>query len=372
MMRAVDGDRASSGTGVERHRAHTEVGRALRGLDDRSLRKLVERSQPAWRAWGGSHSIVVEGHPVFVKRVPLTDLELAEYGTTRNVFELPLFYCYGVGSAGFGAFRELAIHQKTTQLVLSGSADGFPVLHHHRVMAKSGAIPPFPADLDGYVTYWNDNQAVRRYIQARQDAGHELWLFAERLPHVVDDWYPTNQDRANEIVEALCDVAVSLLEHGIVHFDAHFGNALTDGHTFYLADFGLALDADFDLDLEERRFLDGHRHYDQGLILWCLGYRLVTMYHELEPAALDRARKIINLPRDASDSAILGGIIDNANALTTAGVIALDADLVNALGRYRDVIIYMAEFLDEMRKPTKAARYDDNTLTRLLEAARIS
>ena len=371
-MSAVDGGGVSSGAGIERRRAHTAVGDALGDLDDRSLRKLVERSQPAWRPWGGSHSIVVEGHPVFVKRVPVTDLELGEYGTTRNIFELPLFYCYGVGSAGFGAFRELAIHQKTTQMVLSGSAEGFPVLHHHRVLTKSEAVPPFPMDLDGYVGYWNDNQAVRRFIEARQAAGHELWLFAERLPHVVDDWYPSNQDRSNEIVEALCDVAVSLLEHGIVHFDAHFGNALTDGHTFYLADFGLAIDADFDLDVEERRFLDRHRHYDQGLILYCLGYSLVPMYHVLDPAARDRARKIVSLPRDASDSELLVGIIENASALTDAGVFALDADLVNALGRYRDVIIYMAEFLKEMRKPAKAARYDDNTLTDLLEAAGIN
>jgi hypothetical protein len=372
MMSAVDGGGASRGADAERRRAHTAVGGALGGLDDRSLRRLVERSQPVWRAWGGSHSIVVEGHPVFVKRVPLTDLELAEYGTTRNIFELPLFYCYGVGSAGFGAFRELAIHQKTTQMVLSGAAEGFPLLHHHRVMTKDGGVPAFPMDLDGYVGYWNDNQAVRRYIEARQGAGHELWLFAGRLPHVVDDWYPTNQNRSNEIVEALCDVAGSLLEHGIVHFDAHFGNSLTDGHTFYLADFGLAIDADFDLDIDERRFLDRHRHYDQGLILCCLGYSLVPMYQALDRVALDRARKIVNLPRDASDSEILVGIIDNASALTDAGVFALDAELVSALGRYRDVIIYMAEFLTEMRKPTKAARYDDNTLTDLLEAAGIT
>ena len=32
----------------------------------------------------------------------------------------------------------------------------------------------------------------------------------------------------------------------------------------------------------------------------------------------------------------------------------------------------MAEFLEEMRKPAKAARYDDNTLTDLLEAAGIN
>jgi hypothetical protein len=128
------------------------VGGVLGGLDDRSLRDLVEQQQPTWRAWGGSHSIVVDGHPVFVKRVPLTDLELAEYGTTRNIFDLPLFYSYGVGSAGFGAFRELAMHEKTTRMVLSGVTHGFPVLHHHRVMRRDAAAQPFPMALTATTT----------------------------------------------------------------------------------------------------------------------------------------------------------------------------------------------------------------------------
>jgi hypothetical protein len=358
------------GEGNDRRRVQRVVGGVLGGLDDRSLRDLVWQQQPTWRAWGGSHSIVVEGHPVFVKRVPLTDLELAEYGTTRNIFDLPLVYSYGVGSAGFGAFRELAIHQKTTRMVLSGVTHGFPVLHHHRVMPRDVAAPPFATALDGYVARWNGNQSIRRYIEARQAADHELWLFAERFPHVVQDWYPSNQGRSNEIVEVLCDIAVSLNERSVVHFDAHLGNALTDGHTFYLADFGLALDADFDLDVEERRFLDRHRYYDQGLILWCLGNSLVAMYHALEPSARGQACRITNLRHDASDREILVETIDNAAALTSAGVFTLDADFVDALDRHRDVIIYMGEFLDEIRKPRKTDRYDDDTLSDLLEAAR--
>ena len=56
---------------------------------------------------------------------------------------------------------------------------------------------------------------------------------------------------------ALCQTVTFLRQHGIVHFDAHFGNVLTDGDEYYLADFGLALDGTFELTATERRFLIG-------------------------------------------------------------------------------------------------------------------
>lgn len=44
--------------------------------------------------------------------MPLTDVELRPENvrSTANLFGLPTFYQYGVGSAGFGARRELAVH----------------------------------------------------------------------------------------------------------------------------------------------------------------------------------------------------------------------------------------------------------------------
>jgi tRNA A-37 threonylcarbamoyl transferase component Bud32 len=42
---------------------------------------------------------------------------------------------------------------------------------------------------------------------------------------------------------------------GLLHFDAHFRNVLTDGHRLYLADLGLATSPRFDLSTEERDFL---------------------------------------------------------------------------------------------------------------------
>jgi hypothetical protein len=52
-------------------------------------------------------------------------------------------------------------------------------------------------------------------------------------------------------------------EHGLVHFDAHFFNILTDGHGLYFSDFGMALSDRFDLSHQETAFLREHRCYDR-------------------------------------------------------------------------------------------------------------
>lgn len=57
---------------------------------------------------------------------------------------------------------------------------------------------------------------------------------------------------------------------GFAHFDAHFGNVLTDGAQIYFADYGLATCDRFSLSEDERRFLDGHRDYDRAYVAACL------------------------------------------------------------------------------------------------------
>lgn len=49
---------------------------------------------------------------------------------------------------------------------------------------------------------------------------------------------------------------------GLVHFDAHFNNVLTDGRLVYFADFGLAMSSGFELSAAEAQFLSDHLAYD--------------------------------------------------------------------------------------------------------------
>jgi hypothetical protein len=352
-----------------RRGVYAELAAAFSAWDDDTLRSLVFASVPTWRAWGASHVLSVNGKSVFVKRVPVTDVELARPMSTRNLFRLPGYYSYGVGSAGFGVFRELVTHEKATEWVLSGATAGFPLLYHHRVMPRLEPAPPFPIPLEEYVTYWNSSKTVARYIEARQQATHEVWLVIEFVPHMLDDWITTNQERTEDAIVALCQTVTFLRQHGIVHLDAHFGNVLTDGDLYYLADFGLALDESFELSDSERRFLDRHRHYDYGLVLWCLGFVIRTMFRSLPPAAQEEAAR--GFGRDVTDGhETFVALIDNAEHLRRTGALRLEPAFVEALHRYREVIVFMDRFLYGMRSNRKNVRYDDRTLERLLCEAR--
>jgi hypothetical protein len=62
---------------------------------------------------------------------------------------------------------------------------------------------------------------------------------------------------------------------GLVHFDAHFGNILTDGRLLYFADFGLALSTSFELSRDEAVFLADHLGYDRCSTMNGLLHRLL-------------------------------------------------------------------------------------------------
>lgn len=101
----------------------------------------------------------VDGTRVFAKQVRVTDLERRpEYVySTVNLFGLPAFCHYGIGTIGgpgFGAWRELAAHTMTTNRVVAGDYEGFRLMYHWRVIPDSGrSLPEELADVDRAVAY---------------------------------------------------------------------------------------------------------------------------------------------------------------------------------------------------------------------------
>ncbi|MEV4124361.1 hypothetical protein [Nocardia sp. NPDC049707] len=91
---------------------HSAVSTALALHSDHALRELVDVAAPLGAGIGGKSALLeVAGTPVFVKRVPLTDLERQpeHVRSTANLFDLPLFYHYGVGLTGGAGFRHAPI-----------------------------------------------------------------------------------------------------------------------------------------------------------------------------------------------------------------------------------------------------------------------
>jgi hypothetical protein len=293
------------------------------------------------QGWGASCTVHVDGQPVFLKRLPLTDVEVANPGSTRNRFKLPTYYCYGVGSAGFGSWREVVAHRATS------GTPGFPTLLHERVMART-AMPrtDLPWTIEGYVAYWNGNRRIGEYMAARDAATHEVWVLLEHLPQTGNDWVLANEAEVDVILDAAYDIVRRLGDLGITHFDSHLGNVVTDGNGFRMTDFGLAVGDGFELTADERRFVDRHRHYDLGIVVASLGQQLMGRIGSRRPSALADA-------------------IDHVDDLP----FTLAPELRAAYVRLRAPMLYMVEHFDRMMRPSKRSRYDDDVLRDLLRSA---
>ncbi|MFD5779165.1 protein kinase family protein [Streptomyces sp. NPDC126933] len=245
-------------------------------LSDRRLGEVVAAATPLGSGIGGrSAELTVGGVRVFVKRVPLTDIEMRPENarSTANLFGLPMFYQYGVGSSGFGAWRELAVHTMTTNWVLGNEYEGFPLMYHWRVLPDShpqGFADEF-GGIEGAVAHWEGSSAVRERLEAIGRSSSSLVIFLEHVPHTLSVWLSDQRKAAPEVEvgptyawveEALTRGAAFMSSRGLVHFDAHFNNVLTDGRLIYFADFGLALSSGFELSEDEAEFLSDHLAYD--------------------------------------------------------------------------------------------------------------
>lgn len=182
----------------ERLAAHSAVSTSLALCSDEGLTDLVGAATPLGSGIGGRSSLLeVDGTSVFIKRVPLTDLERLPENvrSTANIFGLPTFCQYGIGGPGGGAWRELAVHAMTTNWVLAGECEGFPLMYHWRVLPDSTPLPEELADVERAVAYWGGGSQVRRRIEALQQSSASLALFLEYIPQNLREWLG-EQERA--------------------------------------------------------------------------------------------------------------------------------------------------------------------------------
>lgn len=264
----------SDGSHTARLGRYGAVAASLALLNDRRLSELLGQVPLLGAGIGGTSALLeVEGVPVFVKRVPLTDLERRpeHVMSTANLFGLPTFCQYGVGAPSFGVWRELAANAMTTNWVLGGRCQSFPLMYHWRVLP--GAPPPAEehADVERTVAYWHGSPAVRARLEAIARASASVVLFLEYLPHNLHEWLAaqvaTGDERAIastcEMVErSLRNGVPSMNANGLLHFDAHFRNILTDGRRLYFADLGLATSPRFELSAAESSFLETNASHD--------------------------------------------------------------------------------------------------------------
>ena len=338
-----------------------DLSQRLGRLSDDALMAWRDATAPA-EGWGAHRVLSLDGVPVFAKSLVVTERELEDPLGTRNVHGLPLVYSYGMGSAGFRAGRELALHNKATQWVLEGACPHFPLTYHHRLLpAGPRASRLSPEAIDAQVASWNGAESVRQLLEARNAATHELFLVMEFVPHVLRSWFGDRPDAAPRFIEQMISTGRFLAEQGVVHFDAHAGNILTDGTDFFLTDFGLGMDQAFELRPEEEAFRARHTHYDRGMLacgpLWPLAGAV--------KALSDDAREVLAARAGGTQTSALVPCI---RELVDEGLLELPPEFVDVLEAHSGVVPHVTAFFDAIQGPEKAARFPDEAVAAALPA----
>lgn len=257
---------------------HHRVSASLGSRSDVELAALVGTGREISVGVGGGAEVINVGSvPVFTKRIPLTDWEVANAGSTADQFGLPLFCQYGIGGPSFNAWRELAANIVVTDAVLAGETHSFPILYHWRVLPGRSPVAAEHADIDAVVTAQGGSPAVRARLEALAAAAWSLVLFCEYIAHPITDWLRKDPaDKAVEVERQLFEIVTFLRDRELLHMDGHFGNIRTDMKRIYLSDFGLATSPHFDLSPAERDFTAQHLAHDAGYSAMRLVNWLVT------------------------------------------------------------------------------------------------
>ncbi|UOZ02901.1 hypothetical protein [Amycolatopsis sp. WQ 127309] len=251
----------------------TRLARHERIAAELSTSDVLTTATPLGSGIGGTTWLVrVAGEPVFVKRIALTDVELSHEGSTADHYGLPAWYHYGVGSAGGGAWRELAAHRDASEWVRTGACENFPLLHHWCVRLGLPRAPLPPAELERDVAFWHADPGVRRRLEALDASSTDLVLFLEHLPRTLAEWPDAPVRFVDEELRRVTDF---LAGQDVQHFDAHFANIVTDGGRLCLTDFGLTLSSRFELSDAETEFLAEHATHDRAYVLTHLVNRIV-------------------------------------------------------------------------------------------------
>ena len=340
--------------------AYSEVSTALSLLSDHQVAEILGGARKIGAGIGGPVAVLeVEGRTVFVKRVALTDLEQRPENarSTANMFQLPAFSHYGVGligGAGFGAWRELAVHTMTTNWVLDGESGSFPLMYHWRVLPEPGwTLPEELADVDRAVEYWEGSAAVRGRIEAVGQATASIALFLEYIPQNLHTWLADRIAEGGQAAESACTMVERELKEGtafmnsrgLLHFDAHFENILTDGLRLYFADYGLAISSRFDLSEAETEFFRRHEAYDRCYALTHL-FRWLTF--ELCPG--EQAQ------RDAFVHECIEGRAPDG----------VPAAAVAIFKRYKPIADIMTGFYRRFQRESRTAPYPEAEISLLL------
>ncbi|WP_414583293.1 hypothetical protein [Scytonema sp. PCC 10023] len=343
-----------------RRKRYFKLSSQIAQLDNAQLHSLFDKSESneSSTGWGTNHTIVLGQSKVFVKRVPVTNIEYDNLFSTRNLYDLPTYCNYNLGSTGFGVFRELVTHIKTTNWVLEGAIAQsavpkaiatFPLMYHYRIIPFSGRRAEVDRSrLKDYVEYWGNSANAGNYVVDRAHANYELVLFIEHIPYVLETWLRENPNKLQKPLDELRTTIDFLRTKGIIHFDTHFRNVLTDGEQIYLTDFGLVLDKSFTLTKDEESFSKQNTFYDYGEVLRNLGHLIEPSYDSCSENDKRRIMEKYGIKEGLQPYELRSILLDNIEQIYADEVMKLDEFYVASIIKYRSIIALMQDFFSDM------------------------
>lgn len=325
------------------------VSKHLNTLSDSELLSLLKQGTSLQSGWGSTIKLEIYGIPIFVKQVPLNEIEGKPQNikSTENLFNLPVHYQYGVGSGGFSVWRELLAHIMSTEWVLAGESQNFPLMYHWRILEKFQEKKSFDEDeFKKYVAYWENSSAIGERVKANHQAPKNVVIFIEYIPETLKSWLGKESkngnaalDKAIKMVEQnLQETVLFLSKKQMLHFDAHFHNILTDGERLYFSDFGLAISSQFALSKEELQFFQTHSNYDCYYVATKL-----TNWIAANSFGKDYVDKILKLYAEGK----------KPDSLPTS----LTPFLSSILKHYAPIAVKMNHFFELLTKHTKETPY---------------
>lgn len=324
-------------------------------MSNAQVKQILSNAKPLHEGIGGKSCLCyIDSTPVFVKKVPLTALEQLpqHFMSTANIFNLPLGYQYGIGSAGFGAWRELATHIMTTNWVITDECVNFPLMYHFRILptGPSDININYWGDIERYCQDWENSSAIRKRVEDLNESSAYIALFLEYVPQNLHAWLSAQISKGDDSAETavafvdehLKATNMHMNKHGLIHFDAHFENILTDGDRIYLSDFGLALSSNFDPTTAEGEFLKHHQSYDQA-------FAAVNLLHCIITSLFGKAQLEIRLRE------YMSGEIGNTPSL-----------ILDIIKQYAPIALLMDGFLQKIQKVRQSTSYPATQLEQLL------
>ncbi|OFJ50903.1 hypothetical protein BEL07_25570 [Mycolicibacterium grossiae] len=306
----------------------------LTSLTDRDIRALLDGVPSRMGIGGATQTVAIAGRPVFVKTIRLSDREVdAGPGDTRNLFNLPHWYHYGVGegSTGFNAWREVAAHEMADDWVTHGHNPGFPMLYHWRIVKDPAPYEIAEQDITRAVTFWQDSPQIEHRLRALAASATLIALFIEHVPITLSSWLPrqltTNTQLIDAVVtkaaEQLFAAATHLRSRGVVHFDTHLDNVMTTGEDVILSDFGLLAADVFQLDSDERNMLTTNTDHD---VAYCAAALTNAILGEVIEFTDARARNdwVRACARTGDTPGIPGSLVSMIRRLAPTAAVAND------------------------------------------------